>query len=114
VLDHAITMRLDGYTNATNNGTHTMTTQPETIHTAYSISRRGGTTYRAVAYVLRVMPEGTFKHTRRISLDDTAQDAQESAVNYILEQYRKDGLDLPVSATHHGKHSALIVDNLLF
>ena len=91
-----------------------MTMQSETIHTAYAVSRRGGTTYRAVAYVLRTMPEGTFKHTRRISLDDTAYDAQVSAANYILEQYRKDGLDLPVSVTHHGKHSALIVDNLLF
>ena len=106
-----------------------MITQSETIHTAYAVSRRGGTTYRAVAhrprrrggttyravaYVLRETPQGTFKHTRRISLDDTAPEAQDSAVNYILEQYRKEGLDLPVSITHHGKHSALIVDNLLF
>ena len=88
--------------------------QTETIHTAYAVSRRGGTTYRAVAYVLRETPQGAFKHTRRISLDDTAQDEQDGVVKYILDQYRKDGLDLPVSVTHHGKHSALIVDNLLF
>jgi hypothetical protein len=89
--------------------------QTETIHTAYAVSRRGGTTYRATAYVLRSNEQGKFRHTFGIiSLDDTALEAQENAVKYILEQYISEGLEAPIAIVHHGKKSAIFVDSYHF
>ena len=85
--------------------------QIETIHTAYAISKRGGTTYRATAYVLRSNEHGVFKHTFTISLDNTPQEAQANAAQYVVKQYERQGLTAPVEIVHHGKKSAVFVDN---
>lgn len=84
--------------------------QTETIHTAYAVSRRGGTTYRATAYVLRSNGQGEFKHTFRVSLDDTAQEAQANAAQYIAKQYMSEGLEAPAAIVHHGKKAAIFID----
>jgi hypothetical protein len=88
--------------------------QIETIHTAYTVSRRGGTTYRATAYVLRSNEHGSLKHTFKVSLDDTAQEAQENAAQYIVKQYVSEGLEAPIAIVHHGKKSAIFVDSYHF
>ena len=88
--------------------------QTETIHTAYAVSRRGGTTYRATAYVMRSNEHGDLKHTFRISLDDTAQEAQENVAQYIVKQYMSERLEAPIAIVHHGKKSAIFVDSYHF
>ena len=88
--------------------------QTETIHTAYAVSRRGGTTYRATAYVLRSNEHGNLKHTFKVSLDDTPQKAQASAAQYIAKQYMSEGLEVPTAIVHHGKKAAIFVDTYSF
>ena len=88
--------------------------QTETIHTAYAVSRRGGTTYRATAYVMRSNQHGSFKHCFKVSLDDTAQEAEANAAQYIAKQYMSEGLEAPIAIVHHGKKAAIFVDNYHF
>lgn len=85
----------------------------DTIHTAYSVHTRGGqTTYRAVAIVQR---EGdTFRHTRRVGIGNTAQEAQDDAVAHVVNTYRNECLTVPQSIIHHGKRKALIIDTNQF
>lgn len=81
----------------------------ETIHTAYSVSRRF---YRAVA-VVRV--EGSRgHHTRRTGRGDTPYEATAEAIAYILDTYRREGLTAPAAVVEHGRMAALLVDAALF
>lgn len=89
-----------------------MSRPAETIHTAYAVSRRGGTTYRARA----VVKTDGFKghHTQTVCLDDTAEAAVAGAVQYVREIYRRERLPEPQTVTHHGRLHSAVVDNLLF
>lgn len=85
----------------------------ETIHTAYSVHTRSGqTVYCAAAIVQR--DGDTFRHTRRIGIGDTAQEAQDDAVAHVMTSYRNDGLDAPQAVRHHGKRKAVIIDTNQF
>ena len=81
----------------------------ETIHTAYSVHTRGGqTVYRAAAIVQR--DGDTFRHTRRIGIGDTAQEAQDDAIAHVMSTYRNEEMIAPHAITHHGKRKAIIID----
>jgi hypothetical protein len=86
----------------------------ETIHVAYAVSRKGGTCYRARAYVARPSPYGPIKHTYVVSIDDDAIKAVANAVKYVRDAYRRDGLEAPSNLVDHGKLSAASVDHHIF
>lgn len=82
-----------------------------TIHVAHCIARRGGTHYRARAYA--VTPIG-IKCTRTVAIEDSAGEAESVAVQYIRDQYRRDGLAAPETVVSHGRKPGAIVDSYLF
>lgn len=85
----------------------------ETVHTAYSVHRRNGsTTYRAVAIVQR--DGDTFRHTRRVGIGDSSQEAQEAAVAHVMSTYRDEDMIAPHAIVHHGKRKALLIDTNQF
>lgn len=83
-----------------------------TIHVAYCVGRRGGTSYRAVAVVTNDGCEGY--HTRRVCTDDTADLAVEGAIKYVRDTFRREGLADPVNVVHHGKRPAIDIEHVLF
>ncbi len=85
----------------------------ETVHTAYSVHRRNGwTVYRAVAIVQR--DGATFRHTRRVGIGDSAQEAQDDAVAHVMTTYRDEDMIAPHAIVHHGKRKALLIDTNQF
>lgn len=87
-------------------------TPEEKIHVAYAVSRRGGTTYRAVAVVWHERTKTW--HTRTICLDDTADAAVNGALQYVADSYRRIGAPMPVDVVRHGKLAAIDVDSVYF
>jgi hypothetical protein len=87
--------------------------QPEEkIHVAYAVSRRGGTTYRAVAVVWH--ERTSTWHTRMTCLDDTAEAAVDGALRYVADSYRRCGAVMPTDVVRHGKLAAVDVDGVYF
>jgi hypothetical protein len=87
--------------------------QPEEkIHVAYAVSRRGGTTYRAVAVVWH--ERTSTWHTRTICLDDTPEAAVNGALQYVADSYRRIGATMPADVVRHGKLAAVDVDGTHF
>ncbi len=80
------------------------------IHVAYSISRRGGTSYCARAYVF---DRGT-KHSFATGIGDSADDAKGDAIRYVNEMHERDGVTAPVAVVEHGRLPAIIVDAFAF
>jgi hypothetical protein len=67
------------------------------IRVSYSVSRRAGVTFTAVAYVFEGDCEGlpnthTFKHTRTIALEDTKAEAMAAAVQHVRDAYKRNDL----------------------
>ena len=87
-------------------------TPEEKIHVAYAVSRRGGTTYRAVAVVWHERTKTW--HTRTICLDDTADAAVDGALRYVADSYHRIGAAMPVDVVRHGKLAAVDVDGVYF
>lgn len=81
-----------------------------TIHIAYAISRRNGTSYRAKAYVW----DRGVKHSFATGLGDSANEAMADAVRYIEEMHQRDGIPAPKTITWHGLRSGLVVDAMAF
>ena len=80
------------------------------IHTAYAVSKRGGVSYRARAFVI----DRGVKHTFTIGIGDTANEAMADAVRYVEEIHRRDGVTVPASIRYHGRLPGAIVDASLF
>jgi hypothetical protein len=81
-----------------------------TIHTAYAMSRRNGTTYRARAYVA---DRGT-KHSFTIGIGDTPEEATADAVRYVKAMHERDGVPAPTKIVEHGKLAGAFVDASAF
>lgn len=81
-----------------------------TIHVGHSIGRKNGTHYAARAYC--VGPLGP--HSFKISIDDTAAEAEENAIQYVKQSYLSDGMAPPETIARHGRLPRAILDNLQF
>lgn len=82
------------------------------IHTGYAYGKHG---YRAVAYVAEFIGGKIVKHTHRLGLGDSAQEAISDAVAYIQDTYARDGLTYaPNGTTAHGRLSGILIDNRSF
>lgn len=76
------------------------------IHTAYAVSRRNGTSYRARAFVI----DGPIKHSFSVGIGDSAYEALSDALRHIEVMYERDGLKAPSTIVYHGRLSGAIVD----
>lgn len=84
-----------------------------TIHVAHSIHRKGGlTTFRAVAVVTNQGCVGY--HTHRLAVDDTAEEAETRAIDYVRETFRTERLDPPAATIRHGRRPAVDIDTVSF
>ena len=84
-----------------------------TIHVAYSVSRsHGRTSYWAKA---AVTDEG-FKgyNTVRTGIGDTALEAVDEAISYVIAAYRLDGLEPPSTTVLHGRVPRDAIVNVSF
>lgn len=90
-----------------------MARPPATMHVAYSVSTRNGhTSYWAKA---AVTDEG-FKgyNTVRTGIGDTAIEAVDEAIGYIVKAYRGDGLDPPETTILYGRVPRADIENVSF
>lgn len=90
-----------------------MTTLNSTIHVAYSAStRHGQTSYWAKA---AVTDEG-FKgyNTVRTGIGDTAAEAVDDAIRYVIETYRRDGLEPPKNTILYGRVPRVDIETVAF
>ena len=90
-----------------------MTRPAATIHVAYSAStRHGHTSYWAKA---AVTDEG-FKgyNTVRSGIGDTAIEAIDLAIGYVIESYRRDGLEPPANTIIYGRVPRADIENVSF
>lgn len=84
------------------------------IHVAYSVSRRrdGDTSYWAKA---AVTDEGFAGYnTVRSGIGDSAAEAIDNAVNYVLETYHRDGIPAPGSVVKYGRVPRVDIQNVSF
>jgi len=85
------------------------------IHVAHAMFRKNGKHYRARAYVLNKPPScPAFKSGWTVCLDDRSAIATRDAVNYIMHQYERDGLEPPSRIVDHGRLNASTVDHYSF
>lgn len=89
-------------------------TERAQIHVAHAIGHKGGTHYRARAYVLDTRGGFPVKHSFAISIDDSADEAERAAVAYVRDMFRRDGLQPPESVVSHGRLAGPLVDSFLF
>lgn len=83
------------------------------IHVAHSAHRKGGLrTFHAVAVVTDPSTPGF--HTKRTAVDDTPEEAEARAVNYITDTYEQGNLPAPATTIRHGRRPAAIVDQVTF
>ena len=90
-----------------------MARPPATIHVAYSVSTRNGyTSYWAKA---AVTDEG-FKgcNTVRTGIGDSALDAVDEAIGYIVQAYRSDGIEPPETTILYGRVPRADIENVTF
>lgn len=90
-----------------------MTRPAATIHVAYSAStRHGHTSYWAKA---AVTDEG-FKgyNTVRTGIGDTAIEAVDEAIRYVVESYLRDGIEPPASTILYGRVPRPDIENVTF
>ena len=79
------------------------------IHVAYAISRRGGTQYRARAYVGH---DRKPCHSRTVAIEETPEAAIAQAVQYIRNMYN--GSMPAFEIVEHGRVAAIVLDNYAF
>lgn len=85
------------------------------IRMAYTYERKTKT-YRARAYAglhIGDHPD-PLKTTMTVGLGDTRQEAEDDAVRYIREQFKRDGAACPEEVQSVGRKPAVICDGLLF
>ncbi len=84
-----------------------------TIHVAYSVSHQHGqTSYWAKA---AVTDEGfSGYNTVRTGIGDTAVDAIDEAIGYVMETYRRDGIEPPQNTIIYGRVPRADIQNVTF
>ena len=90
-----------------------MARPPATIHVAYSVSTRNGyTSYWAKA---AVTDEG-FKgyNTVRTGIGDSALEAVDEAIGYVVESYQRDGIEPPENLMLYGRVPRADIENVTF
>lgn len=70
------------------------------IRVAYAISRKGGTQYRARAYITD--PSG-IKHSRTVAIEGTANEAMRVAIELCQTLCRKDWVPPPTEVIYVGR-----------
>jgi hypothetical protein len=80
------------------------------IRVAHSMGRKNGTHYAARAYAVR----NGIRCTYTIAIEDTPQDAERGAVEYVKAQFERDGLDAPEHVTSAGRLPRALLDNFSF
>lgn len=90
-----------------------MTRPTATIHVAYSAStRHGHTSYWAKA---AVTDEGFAGHnTVRSGIGDSAIEAVDNAISYVMESYQRDGVEPPASTILYGRVPRADIQNATF
>lgn len=90
-----------------------MTRPTATIHVAYSAStRHGHTSYWAKA---AVTDEGFAGHnTVRSGIGDSAIEAVDNAISYVMESYQRDGVEPPASTILYGRVPRADIENVTF
>lgn len=85
-----------------------------TIHAAYSVSRRrdGDTSYWAKAAVTDKGFAGY--NTVRSGIGDSAAEALDNAIGYVIETYRNDGLEPPQNTILYGRVPRADIQNCTF
>jgi len=86
---------------------------PATIHVAYSAStKHGSTSYWAKA----VVTDDGFKgyNTVRTGLGDSAVEAVDEAIGYVIESYRRDCIDPPETTILYGRVPRSDIVNVSF
>ena len=90
-----------------------MARPPATIHVAYSAStKHGATSYSAKA---AVTDEG-FKshHTVCSGIGDSALEAVDDAINYVMKMYKRDDLPPPENTIMYGRVPRIDIQNVSF
>lgn len=90
-----------------------MARPPATIHVAYSVSTRNGyTSYWAKA---AVTDEG-FKgyNTVRTGIGDSAIEAVDEAIGYVVESYKRDGIEPPENLMLYGRVPRADIESVSF
>lgn len=83
------------------------------IHVAYSVSHRhGATSYWAKAAVTDEGFRGY--NTVRTGIGDSAAEAIDAAVGYVIESYRRDGLEPPQTTVVYGRVPRVDIENVSF
>lgn len=91
-----------------------MARPPATIHVAYSASRTryGSTSYWAKA---AVTDEGFAGYnTVRSGIGDTAAEAVDNAIGYVMESYDRDGIERPANTILYGRVPRADIQNCTF
>lgn len=90
-----------------------MARPPATIHVAYSVSTRNGyTSYWAKA---AVTDEGFAGYNVvRTGIGDSAIEAVDEAIGYVVQAYLKDGLQPPESTILYGRVPRADIENVTF
>ena len=90
-----------------------MARPPATIHVAYSASRRNGwTSYWAKA---AVTDEGFAGYnTVRSGIGDSAAEAIDNAIGYVMETYDRDGIERPQNTILYGRVPRADIQNCTF
>lgn len=90
-----------------------MTRPAATIHVAYSFSNRNG--WKSYWAKAAVTDEG-FKgyNTVRTAVGDSAIEAVDEAIGYIIEAYRRDGLEPPTNTIIYGRVPRAAIESVSF
>lgn len=92
-----------------------MTRPAATIHAAYSVStskRHGYTSYWAKAAVTDEGFPGY--NTVRSGIGDTAIEALDNAIGYVIEAYRNDGIEPPANTIIYGRVPRADIESVSF
>ena len=90
-----------------------MSRPPATIHIAYSVSQQhGNRSYWAKA---AVTDEGfSGYNTVRTGIGDTAVEAIDEAISYVMETYQRDGIQPPQNTIIYGRVPRADIVNVTF
>lgn len=90
-----------------------MARPPATIHVAYSVSTRNG--YSSYWAKAAVTDEGFAGYnTVRTGIGDSAIEAVDEAIGYVVQAYLKDGLQPPESTILYGRVPRADIENVTF
>jgi len=90
-----------------------MTRPAATIHVAYSFSSRNG--WKSYWAKAAVTDEGSPGYnTVRTAVGDSAIEAVDEAIGYVIEAYRRDGLEPPATTVIYGRVPRADIENVSF